>query len=180
MLIPPCPRPDPSPRRAAENCLTHAFAGKTSVFRRDNVCGSCYCFVCDTPVAECVDWTKHCNACNQPSWVHMRTQHRAAKTAAKTAKGNAARQAAARAQRQALQQQEAAARAQRQAVARQQQEEWARRRLEARRAPPLCHRVAVESNCFGPSFRGWCAAADSGRSRGGAAGGEAADRAAGQ
>ena len=44
---------------ARADCATHIFSSSAHNLH----CASCYCFVCDAPVAQCVAWAQHCDAC---------------------------------------------------------------------------------------------------------------------
>jgi hypothetical protein len=67
-----------------EHCVTKPF-------RLDpkQHCPNCYCYVCDTPVAQCLSWSSHCHASDtSPFWKQQRksvAQQKAAPFAAATA-----------------------------------------------------------------------------------------------
>ena len=50
---------------ARADCATHIFSSSAHNLH----CASCYCFVCDAPVAQCVAWAQHCDACASMSSV---------------------------------------------------------------------------------------------------------------
>lgn len=74
-------RPHVDLPHARAECGVHPFSSVPMVGGVDNNvkdqnvlhCNNCYCFVCDKPVNECIDWDKHCLASDKdPYWKEER------------------------------------------------------------------------------------------------------------
>ena len=64
------------------DCLLHPF--KTTA--HNIACKSCWCYVCEVPVAHCVNWSTHCDAnpnnkAFEYTWKKMREEHRKSRKA---------------------------------------------------------------------------------------------------
>ena len=66
----------PHPRH---QCLEHRFSSAEGA-RNEPACAHCWCFVCETPHAQCASWRAHCDATDeQPRWLAERNNARRAR-----------------------------------------------------------------------------------------------------